>query len=262
MVRTPAFQAGDHGFDPRRPYRRTPCSVRFPRWRTESRCAPVGRRGPRRTVGGSGPRVTLPVGPALEISAVRFSAQQGTSALRVRGGADRRSPARRTRPSAPTHVRCRRQGGSELTPELFDAITPRDEVLTGTLTDAGFAASLVDVVEGSGPEVYRDAAAFFSATYPSAGLRALLNESLGRASGTKPESAPVTRLETNLGGGQRRHRPADCVGLPRRSAQGATVHEEIRHDVHMTDCLMGMSTDPGARRSTAPTAWRRRCRTW
>jgi len=87
-------------------------------------------------------------------------------------------------------------------PQLFDAMTPRDEVLAGTLTDAVFAASLDDVVEETGPKVYRDAAAFFSATYPSAGLRTLLNESLGRAGGAKPESAPVIRLETNLGGGK------------------------------------------------------------
>ncbi len=75
-------------------------------------------------------------------------------------------------------------------PQLFDAMTPRDEVLAGTLTDAVFAASLDDVVEETGPKVYRDAAAFFSATYPSAGLRALLNESLGRAGGPSPRARP------------------------------------------------------------------------
>src|SRR3954466_5110022 len=86
--------------------------------------------------------------------------------------------------------------------ELFDAVEPREDVLEGTLTDAVFAASLDDVVADSGPDVYRDAAAFFASTYPSGGLRSLMNEALGRIGGGRPDAAPVIRLETNLGGGK------------------------------------------------------------
>ena len=89
-----------------------------------------------------------------------------------------------------------------MTPSLFDTLTPRDEVLSGTLSDAIFAASLDDVVTGVGPDVYRDPRTFFASTHPSDGLRSLLNEALGRLGGGRPDAAPVIRLETNLGGGK------------------------------------------------------------
>jgi hypothetical protein len=86
--------------------------------------------------------------------------------------------------------------------ELFDAVEPRDDVLRGTLTDAVFAASLDEVVAQTAPEAYGDAEAFFASTYPSGGLRSLLEETLGRVGGGRPDGAPVVRLETNLGGGK------------------------------------------------------------
>lgn len=87
-------------------------------------------------------------------------------------------------------------------PELYEVVEPRPDVLTGTLSDTVFAASLDEVVEGTAPAAYGDPADFFAATYPSAGLRSLLDEVLGRVGGARPDSAPVVRLETNLGGGK------------------------------------------------------------
>jgi len=87
-------------------------------------------------------------------------------------------------------------------PDLHEAVEPRRDVLAGTLTDAVFAASLDDVVAGTAPDAYREPADFFAATYPSAGLRSLLDEVLGRVGGGRPDGAPVVRLETNLGGGK------------------------------------------------------------
>lgn len=87
-------------------------------------------------------------------------------------------------------------------PTLFDVLTPRPEVLEGTLSDAVFAASLEDVLAGVGPEIYRDPVRFFAATHPSDGLKATLDESLGRATGARPDASPLLRLETNLGGGK------------------------------------------------------------
>lgn len=86
--------------------------------------------------------------------------------------------------------------------ELFDSVVPRPEVLAGALTDAVFAASLDEVVAGTAPDAYGDASEFFAATYPSAGLRSLLDEVLGRLGGGRPNGAPVVRVETNLGGGK------------------------------------------------------------
>lgn len=85
---------------------------------------------------------------------------------------------------------------------LFERLTPRGDVLAGELTESRFAASLEEVVSGTAPDAYGRADTFFAATHPSGGLRSLLNESLGRLGGGKPDGASVIRLETNLGGGK------------------------------------------------------------
>lgn len=85
---------------------------------------------------------------------------------------------------------------------LFEHVEPRQDVLEGVLSDSVFAASLDEVVAGTAPNTYGDATAFFDGTYPSAGLRSLLDEVLGRLGGARPDGAPVVRLETNLGGGK------------------------------------------------------------
>lgn len=86
--------------------------------------------------------------------------------------------------------------------DLFELVEPRQDVLEGVLSDSVFAASLDEVVAGTAPDTYSDAAAFFNGTYPSAGLRSLLDEVLGRLGGGRPDGAPIVRLETNLGGGK------------------------------------------------------------
>ncbi|REE63396.1 uncharacterized protein DUF499 [Streptomyces sp. 3212.3] len=85
---------------------------------------------------------------------------------------------------------------------LFELVEPRDDVLAGELTESRFAASLEEVTSGTAADAYGDAEHFFAATFPSAGLKSLLNEALGRISGGKPDGASVIRLETNLGGGK------------------------------------------------------------
>jgi hypothetical protein len=85
---------------------------------------------------------------------------------------------------------------------VFSKVRPRPEVLSGVLTEAVFAASLNEVVDGTAPAAYGDADLFFATTFPSGGLRTLLNEALGRLGGGKPDGASVLRLETSLGGGK------------------------------------------------------------
>jgi len=85
---------------------------------------------------------------------------------------------------------------------LFERVTPRDDVLSGELTEGKFAASLEEVAAGTAQEMYGEAGTFFAGTYPSGGLRTLLNEALGRLGGGKPDGASVIRVETNLGGGK------------------------------------------------------------
>lgn len=85
---------------------------------------------------------------------------------------------------------------------IFDACTPRPEVLTGELKEQQFAASLTKVLRGTADAVYGDAETFFANTYATKGLMSLLGEALGRISGKRADSASVIRLETNFGGGK------------------------------------------------------------
>lgn len=84
---------------------------------------------------------------------------------------------------------------------LLESISPRRDVLEGELTEARFAASLEEVVAGTAPAAYGTPDVFFASTYPSGGLKSLLNEAMGRLTGGRP-GASVIRLETNLGGGK------------------------------------------------------------
>ena len=85
---------------------------------------------------------------------------------------------------------------------IFDLAKPRDEVLLGELNEEMFAARLKDVMDGTAESVYQDPSLFFANTYPTAGLRSLLREVLGRLTGFMPTNNPVIRLETSFGGGK------------------------------------------------------------
>ncbi|SCG15501.1 Predicted ATPase, AAA+ superfamily [Micromonospora echinofusca] len=85
---------------------------------------------------------------------------------------------------------------------LLSALAPRKDVLVGTLTESRFAAGLEDVIAGRAADAYAEPSKFFAQTYPSEGLRTLLNEALGRLLGTRPDAASVLRLETAFGGGK------------------------------------------------------------
>src|SRR5437870_8857055 len=76
----------------------------------------------------------------------------------------------------------------------------REEVKTGTLRLAEFAADLNAVRTGEAPEVYRDAAASFARTYPTYNLKRLVRECLQRLAGQG--GAPVVRLQVSYGGGK------------------------------------------------------------
>ncbi len=94
-------------------------------------------------------------------------------------------------------------------PNLFEACTPRDDVLDGTLQEDQFAASLATVAH-SGDDaapVYRDATQFFDMTYPTDGLRTLLTNLSGRflAGGGYEDggySSSILCLDTRFGGGK------------------------------------------------------------
>lgn len=85
---------------------------------------------------------------------------------------------------------------------IFDLTQPRDEVLQGELSEELFAARLKDVMDGTADPVYSDPTQFFNNTYPTAGLKTLLREVLGRLTGQTPANNPIIRLETSFGGGK------------------------------------------------------------
>ncbi|MFZ5915521.1 MAG: ATP-binding protein [Chloroflexota bacterium] len=85
---------------------------------------------------------------------------------------------------------------------VFETCQPRPEVLSGELKEEIFAARLKDVIDGTAEDVYREPARFFDNTYPTEGLRLLLNEALGRLTGLQPTNNPIIRLETAFGGGK------------------------------------------------------------
>ena len=85
---------------------------------------------------------------------------------------------------------------------IFESCQPRPEVLLGELSEDIFAARLRDVVEGNAEAVYQNPSVFFENTYPTDGLKLLVNEVLGRLTGFKPTNSPIIRLETAFGGGK------------------------------------------------------------
>ena len=84
---------------------------------------------------------------------------------------------------------------------IFDTCTPRPDVLTGTLTEDQFAAKLSNVVANTGADVYRFPDQFFASTYPTIGMRTLIEDCFGRLTGKRTGSASI-RLDTSYGGGK------------------------------------------------------------
>ena len=82
-----------------------------------------------------------------------------------------------------------------------DACRPRPEVLEGELDDAIFAADFGHVVDGSGPDVYKQPDIFFRNTFPTEALKRVVGSVFGRLA--KPDdSGGVVRLSTGFGGGK------------------------------------------------------------
>ena len=87
-------------------------------------------------------------------------------------------------------------------PDIFQTCQPRTDVLEGTITEADFAADLAQVITGEGNAEYLDPARFFANTYPTRGLKNLLENVCRRLSGAGGEVASIFRLDTSYGGGK------------------------------------------------------------
>lgn len=89
-----------------------------------------------------------------------------------------------------------------MTPTIFETCRPRADVLEGTITEADFAADLAQVIIGQGNPEYLDPSRFFANTYPTRGLKNLLENVCQRLSGAGGEVASIFRLDTSYGGGK------------------------------------------------------------
>ena len=89
-----------------------------------------------------------------------------------------------------------------MVPTIFETCRPRADVLEGTITEADFAADLAQVITGEGNAEYLDASRFFANTYPTRGLKNLLENVCKRLSGAGGEVASIFRLDTSYGGGK------------------------------------------------------------
>ena len=87
-------------------------------------------------------------------------------------------------------------------PTIFETCTPRQDVLSGTISDSDFAANLARVLRGDATPDYKDPALFFANTYPTEGLKELLLNVCRRLSGRGQAISAVFRLDTSFGGGK------------------------------------------------------------
>jgi hypothetical protein len=86
---------------------------------------------------------------------------------------------------------------------IFDLCQPREDVLHGRLKDEEFAADLGAAISPTGGvREYSDPAVFFRNTYPTRGLKTLLETVCRRLSGVGGEMNSVIRLDTQFGGGK------------------------------------------------------------
>ena len=84
---------------------------------------------------------------------------------------------------------------------VFDLCDPRPDVLQG-VSDADFAADLAKVLRGEASPEYKEAGRFFANTYPTRGIRNLLENVCACLSGARPTAASIFRLDTTYGGGK------------------------------------------------------------
>lgn len=110
---------------------------------------------------------------------------------------------------------------------IFDACTPREEVLAGELREDLFAARLHDVIQASADPIYANPERFFANTYPTSGLERLLREALGRLTGAEPSNSPIIRLETSFGGGKTHN----LIALYHLAASDASLGKAVEHIV-------------------------------
>lgn len=108
-------------------------------------------------------------------------------------------------------------------PTIFDLCVPRQDVARGAVAEADYAADLAQVLRDEGPADYKDAGRFIANTYPTRGLKALLENVCLRLKGGGGAVSSIFRLDTQYGGGKTHglialsHAARGFPGAPRAS---------------------------------------------
>ena len=130
------------------------------------------------------------------------------------------------------------------TPAWHQLATLRDDVRSGKLTLAEFAADLNDARTGAAPEVYREPGMFFDRTYATYRMKHLGRDVLSRLAGGGGK--PVLRLQVAYGGGKT-HTLITLMHLAERG-RALVDHRTVRE--FMT--FAGLSELPQARVALLP----------
>jgi hypothetical protein len=108
-------------------------------------------------------------------------------------------------------------------PTIFDCCRPREDVLAASLSD--YAADLRSVVAERRDDDYSDPERFFANTFPTEGLRRLLEAAGRRLSRAGNDEGSMLRLDSTFGGGKT-HGVIALVNLARTpSSADVSYHE-------------------------------------
>jgi len=118
----------------------------------------------------------------------------------------------------------------------YEVIKPREDILSGELDEAIFAANLADVLHERAPLEYRDPAHFFQQTYPTQGLVNLLATVAKRLAEGVGDS--VIQLQTPFGGG--------------KTHALISLYHLFRHGMQYRDAALVCQSLEGARLNALP----------
>jgi hypothetical protein len=118
----------------------------------------------------------------------------------------------------------------------YEVIKPREDILSGELNEAIFAANLADVLHERAPLEYRDPAHFFQQTYPTQGLINLLATVAKRLAEGVGDS--VIQLQTPFGGG--------------KTHALISLYHLFRHGMQYRDAALVCQSLKGARLNALP----------
>ncbi len=83
------------------------------------------------------------------------------------------------------------------------ACIPRDEILSGSLSESELALNLSAVIKGIAKPPYDNPKSFFEATYQTQSMKEIIIDVSGKLSGTKPDVNPIILLDVGFGGGKK-----------------------------------------------------------